>query len=168
MTTDVAQDSTTPESPFVGPRPFSRENSRFFFGREREARELLNVLIAQRVVLMYSPSGAGKTSLLHARLIPDLGEAGYYTAPMIRVSLVPQASAGSAGNRYVDSLLASIGEMEEGAASLLRQRTPAAADGGPESLARQIRRLLWPRAEAWALKRATERQEDGGARPARD
>jgi hypothetical protein len=35
-------------------------------------RELLNFLLSQRIVLLYSPSGDGKTSLVQAGLIPNL------------------------------------------------------------------------------------------------
>ena len=63
-------------NPYVGPRPFTRKEWERFFGREREARELLALVIAERLVLFYAQSGAGKTSLLHTRLIPQLEEAG--------------------------------------------------------------------------------------------
>lgn len=58
--------------PYVGPRPFVREDASVFFGRDREAKELLSLIIAHPVVLLYSQSGAGKTSLLNARVIPLL------------------------------------------------------------------------------------------------
>ena len=40
-------------------------------------RDLLDLLIAERIVLLYSPSGAGKSSLIHAGLIPRLREVGF-------------------------------------------------------------------------------------------
>ena len=55
-------------NPYVGPRAF--ETGEQLYGREREARELLLFLISQRIVLLHSPSGAGKTSLVQAGLIP--------------------------------------------------------------------------------------------------
>jgi tetratricopeptide (TPR) repeat protein len=60
----------------VGPRPFERADQKIFFGRGREADELLSLVIAHTVVLLYAPSGAGKTSLINAKLIPLLEEEG--------------------------------------------------------------------------------------------
>ncbi|HYY56314.1 MAG TPA: tetratricopeptide repeat protein [Pyrinomonadaceae bacterium] len=62
--------------PFVGPRPFEREDAGIFFGRGHEADDLLSLVIAHAIVLLYAPSGAGKTSLLNAKLIPLLEEEG--------------------------------------------------------------------------------------------
>ena len=60
------------ENPYVGPRPFEEEDSDRFFGREQEIRRLASLVIARRVVVHYARSGAGKTSLLKAGLIPHL------------------------------------------------------------------------------------------------
>ena len=49
-------------NPYVGPRAF--QDGETLYGRDREVAKLLNLLIAERIVLLYSPSGAGKTSLL--------------------------------------------------------------------------------------------------------
>jgi hypothetical protein len=163
MTSASTQPGIPSGSPFVGPSPFSEGNRRFFFGREREARELVNVLIAQRVVLLHAPSGAGKTSLVNARLIPDLAEAGFYVAPCIRVGLAPGNMASRSGNRYLDSLMDSIapqdGNVEGPRAG---ETTPAAGLSVEATLARQIRDLLKPRADKWARDRASARKEGGG------
>lgn len=58
--------------PYIGPRPFNRLEEARFFGRDDEARELLSLIIAHPIVLLYSESGAGKTSLLNAMLVPML------------------------------------------------------------------------------------------------
>src|SRR4029453_13587570 len=39
------------------------------YGRDHEVSELCNLLIAEGVVILHSPSGAGKTSLINAGLI---------------------------------------------------------------------------------------------------
>lgn len=52
--------------PFVGLVPFAEEQSRFFFGRERETRLVINNLFASRLTLLYGLSGVGKSSLLLA------------------------------------------------------------------------------------------------------
>src|SRR5262249_22750179 len=69
--------------PYIGPRPFecnSADQNRFF-GRDDEARELLSRITAHSAVLLYAQSGAGKTSLINARVIPRLKEAGFEVLP---------------------------------------------------------------------------------------
>jgi WD40 repeat protein len=73
------------QSPYVGPRPFNPEDSDFFFGRNQEADKLLSLITAHPVVLLYSPSGAGKTSLVNAELIPLLRGEGFDVLPPARV-----------------------------------------------------------------------------------
>ena len=63
------------ENPYVGPRTFSEKEAHLFFGREREARDLLALVLSERLVLFYARSGAGKSSLLYTRLIPTCGTA---------------------------------------------------------------------------------------------
>ena len=61
-------------NPYVGPRPFEAADRDRFFGRDREIRQLASLIVAKRVVVLYARSGAGKTSLLRAGLIPFLEE----------------------------------------------------------------------------------------------
>ncbi len=72
-------------NPYVGPRSFNR--GELLFGRDREVADLSGLLIAERIVLLHSPSGAGKTSLLQAMLIPRLEQRGFHVLPPMRVSL---------------------------------------------------------------------------------
>ena len=60
------------ENPYVGPRPFEERHQRRFFGRDWEADELVSLVVAHPAVLLYAQSGAGKTSLINAKLIPLL------------------------------------------------------------------------------------------------
>jgi hypothetical protein len=55
----------TLSNPYVGPRPLSPADP--IFGRDREIRELLYLFTAERIVLLHSPSGAGKSSLINAQ-----------------------------------------------------------------------------------------------------
>jgi tetratricopeptide (TPR) repeat protein len=85
----------TPESqernPYVGPRPFEQEDRDLFFGRDREVSEVLSLIIAHRVLLLYAQSGAGKTSLINAGLIPLLEGEGFEVLPLARVQgLIPE------------------------------------------------------------------------------
>src|SRR5262249_6604186 len=47
------------------------------YGRDHEIAELTGLMICERVVLLHAPSGAGKTSLIQAGLIPVLEEEGF-------------------------------------------------------------------------------------------
>ena len=72
-------------NPYIGPRPFERADRDQFFGRTRETRDLLSLIMAERVVLFYAQSGAGKTSLLNTQIIPALEEEGFFVLPVVRV-----------------------------------------------------------------------------------
>ena len=111
-------------NPYVGPRAF--QTGEKLYGRDREARELLDLLIAERIVLLHSPSGAGKSSLVQAGMIPRLREEGFRVLPPVRSNHEPPAAFKALDhfNRYVFSVLLSL---EEGLPQ--ESRTP------PESLA---------------------------------
>ena len=59
-------------NPFVGPRPLRREDR--IFGRSEAIEHLIDTLFSDRILLLHAPSGAGKTSLVTAGLIPRLEE----------------------------------------------------------------------------------------------
>jgi hypothetical protein len=71
-------------NPYVGPRPYERRDRGNFYGRDREARELRALIVAEREVLFYAQSGAGKTSLLNAVVIPALEDKGFHVLPTVR------------------------------------------------------------------------------------
>jgi hypothetical protein len=62
------------EVPFVGTRPFEKDDQFYFFGREQEASRLANMVIANNLSVLYGDSGVGKSSLLNARLPLNLEE----------------------------------------------------------------------------------------------
>ncbi|MDQ1922306.1 nSTAND1 domain-containing NTPase [Massilia pseudoviolaceinigra] len=71
-------------APYVGPGPIGREQD--LFGRESEIEELHWRLVADRIIVLYSPSGAGKTSLLTAKngLLAQL-QTRFLALPILRV-----------------------------------------------------------------------------------
>src|SRR5580704_18161409 len=64
------------EHPWLGLESFSRSTRSYFFGRDTEAAELLQRLRPHPLLVFYGRSGLGKTSLLRARLVPDLEKLG--------------------------------------------------------------------------------------------
>jgi hypothetical protein len=100
-------------NPYVGPRAF--RTGELLYGRDRELNRLTDLLIAERIVLLYSPSGAGKTSLIQAGLIPRLEAEEFSVLPAMRVSLEapaaePDAPGEPPANRYLLSALLSLEE----------------------------------------------------------
>ena len=75
------------DNPYVGPRTYQLIESDFnrFHGRDVEASELLSTVIANSLVLFYAPSGAGKSSLINARLIKSLIDEGFEVLPVGQV-----------------------------------------------------------------------------------
>lgn len=73
---------TGKDNPYVGPRAFRPDET--LYGRDDESRALLDLLIAERIVLLYSPSGAGKTSLIQAKVIAEMQAEDYQVLPIVR------------------------------------------------------------------------------------
>lgn len=95
-------------NPYVGPRPFETAHKKLFFGRDEEADMLLSLTIAERVVLFHAQSGAGKSSLVNARLIPGLEAQDYFVLPRARVGLGDGAKEAGVANVFVFNALGSV------------------------------------------------------------
>lgn len=61
-------------NPYPGPRPFRIDEAHLFSGRRREIDDLHDLVLSYRAVLLYSQSGAGKSSLVSAGLLPEFDE----------------------------------------------------------------------------------------------
>lgn len=102
------------DQPYVGLRPFSRADSFRFFGRAREAHEVSDLWQANRLTILYGPSGVGKTSLIHAGVLPLLDPTKTDILPIGRVSYgsVFPTAALSDHNPHVFALLSSWSPRE--------------------------------------------------------
>jgi len=128
-------------NPYVGPRTFTEREGCFFFGREREARDLTARIVSERLLLFYAQSGAGKSSLFNARILPKLrDEEGFQTLPVGRVSGEPPVGIGAVDNIYAFNLMTSLHQGNEQTGRLahvtlsdflarLARETVIAADG---------------------------------------
>ncbi|MDJ0841248.1 MAG: hypothetical protein QNK37_32350 [Acidobacteriota bacterium] len=99
-------------NPYVGPRAYSYGEK--LYGRSSEVRRLSDLLIAERIVLLYSPSGAGKSSLIQAALCPELEGDDFAVLGPIRVNQLPppEFPLSNIANRYIFSLLLSLEEQQ--------------------------------------------------------
>ena len=116
--------TTKPHNAFVGPRPLDGEYR--VYGRDRELVALTCRLLSERLVLMYSPSGAGKSSVIMAAngVRERMTEEGFVRTPVVRVSLAAEVAARARVNRYLLSTLVALEEAR-----------PEADRRGPEALA---------------------------------
>jgi hypothetical protein len=64
------------KNPYLGLNSFTEKDKDFFFGRDGDIKELIELLGNYRLILLLGNSGQGKTSLLQAGLIPKLKEQG--------------------------------------------------------------------------------------------
>jgi tetratricopeptide (TPR) repeat protein len=87
--------TTNQKNPYPGPRPFTLEEKHLFFGREAEVEDLFSLVVSHRILLVYSQSGAGKTSLIHAGLVPKMLVEGFDVLPVARVGGGP-----AGGSKY--------------------------------------------------------------------
>ena len=110
------------ENPYAGAKSFTEKERRYFFGREQESNQLAALIIAHQVVLFYAESGAGKTSLLQASVVPGLRERKkkMVVLPTSRVGgeLPPGIDPQKVNNIYVFNLLYSLGGRDAAASDL--------------------------------------------------
>lgn len=71
--------------PYKGPESYQAEDAFLFFGRDAEADQLIARIVSNRFTLLHAQSGAGKTSLLNAKVIP-----GLQSRSLLPIRVLPQ------------------------------------------------------------------------------
>lgn len=98
--------------PFIGPRPFAESDGdrERFFGRKYETDRIVSYIISHPVVLLYAPSGAGKTSIINASIVPTIRNKGFDVLPFVRLKTVTTAKnlETQADNPYIFNTLTCI------------------------------------------------------------
>src|SRR5690606_1542248 len=95
------------------PRRFEEEDSRFFYGREQESRDLLAFVVSEPLVLFYAQSGAGKSSLINTSLIPGLRKENFDVLPVGRVGSNLPEGIDDVRNIYTFNLLSNLEPDED-------------------------------------------------------
>ncbi|MBI1882442.1 MAG: hypothetical protein HYR94_30070, partial [Chloroflexi bacterium] len=160
-----------PGNPYVGPRTFTEAERHLFFGREREARDLLSLVLAERLLLFYAQSGAGKSSLINTRLVPGLREEGFEVLPVSRVSGDLPAGITAVDNIFVFNLLLKLTPPGTEISPLtqttltdyLQTYLAAPVDNGPEKTARillidQFEEIVTTHLDRWSEREDFFRQ----------
>jgi WD40 repeat protein len=66
-----------PSYRYPGPRPFEENDIDLFFGRDKDKKKLLSLVTVEPLVVIFSKSGLGKSSLVNAAIIPELRKKNY-------------------------------------------------------------------------------------------
>ena len=129
-------------SPFMGLSYFHEKDKEFFFGREKFTEELLKAIDEKPIVALAGASGSGKSSVVHAGVIPKLREQGYliykfrpgvnpYLAAVnaLRISNTDTIERGNAIETRRDARRASSESTELGRSQLELGRAPRVPTG---------------------------------------
>jgi hypothetical protein len=82
---------------YPGLKPFDRTQSAVFYGRREDAVRLTNMIVQQRLMVLFAKSGIGKTSILQAGSAPSLEQQNF--APVfIRLDNTTMPLTESVGN----------------------------------------------------------------------
>lgn len=149
---DVSNGSWLHASPFRGLEAFEEQHAAIFFGRKISVDQLVQVVVSQvqaacAMVLVLGPSGAGKTSLVQAGLIPALkagaapADAGLAIAAHVQLDCADMGQAGLLETLASVLLDAEIGDrllFENTSAVALAQRLVQDLPGVIEQLQKQL------------------------------
>ncbi len=78
-----------PACPYLGLSAFRESDAPFFFGQESFTQRLVAAAAARAMVAVIGPSGSGKSSVVHAGLLPQLGEQEHLLSATFRPGSEP-------------------------------------------------------------------------------
>lgn len=113
---------------YPGLKPFERSQSGVFHGRREDIQRLSNLILRERLVVLFAKSGIGKTSLLQAGVAPEL-ERQDYVPVFLRV------------DKTNTTLLETIGAVLENDVQVSGHDRTGERPGERQSLWEQMKRL---------------------------
>ena len=76
---------------YPGIKPFTQKDQEIFFGREKEIKELSELIQLEKLIVLYGQSGIGKSSLLQAGIAPKIESEWNFSPIWVRIgSYIPQ------------------------------------------------------------------------------
>jgi hypothetical protein len=100
----MSSDISVRADPYVGPRPFEAGDRHLFFGRDREAYEISSLVVANKFFMLYAASGAGKTSLINAGVLPLVADE-LEVLPIARFQASYPETVADVSNLYTQAVL---------------------------------------------------------------
>jgi hypothetical protein len=89
--------------PYRGLAAFGETDAKYFFGRSAEIRTALAQLDHWPLLAVIGPSGVGKSSFVHAGLVPAMRGSGSWKIKVLRPGRVPLQSLASALDEPIDA-----------------------------------------------------------------
>lgn len=103
-------------SPFRSLEYFTRADAKVFSGREEEIEEVATRILAGDTLVVYGPSGVGKTSLLCAGVVPTLEHSRGYRTTYVRTLRSPRGDVWRAfGADPAEPLAAALARLPDSA-----------------------------------------------------
>ncbi|HEY6251633.1 MAG TPA: WD40 repeat domain-containing protein, partial [Candidatus Angelobacter sp.] len=95
------------QNPYAGPTPYQYDDGRLLAGRNWEGQQLVAQTITDGSVLFYAQSGAGKSSLINKKVIPEFQRQGFRVMRVGHIGrqFTARVSPNKANNVFVLSLL---------------------------------------------------------------
>lgn len=100
-------------NPYAGPRPYREDEPDWFFGRDEETDDLVSLLRSDSAVLLYSPPGAGKSSLINTRLSAELARVFGSRPTVVRVGGNHASAAAKSPSVYLDELILALADLRK-------------------------------------------------------
>jgi tRNA A-37 threonylcarbamoyl transferase component Bud32 len=113
---DTSADPGDERSPYPGLAAYGTADSEHFFGREREIESLANRLVRAPLLAVLGPSGVGKSSFIHAGVVPRLAEHYRILAmrpgrhPVHALAALPEVSGSVDEPRIIAARLRELGD----------------------------------------------------------
>ena len=89
---------------YPGAHPFRTDQQHLFFGREQDIRSFYQFLQLEKLVVLYSRSGRGKSSMLNAGVIPLILEKGEWEPITVRFGAFSDAKEEGPLQEAIDSV----------------------------------------------------------------